>query len=1149
MLLTRKYGAGILPVAFILITWCQSSVAQNCVPTYINSTVINFACGINCGPVNLQVPHLKSTSDYSVANIPYLPYPYVTASGQEDLNIYNDDTYSFMVTMPFPFCFYDGIFSKMVVGSNGLITFDTTNASCFNAWNIVNPIPYNSGLNACVSSTLNYPRAAIMGMYSDLDPRPGPTSGVNASPPDRKIEWRVEGNAPCRRFIVSYYKIGVFGNNNCGLSTPNTFQIVLYESTGLIDVFIEQKLCFPSTGQGRAILGVQDWDRTRGVAAPGKNATQWTAVSKGYRFVPSGNASRFIKAELFNMAGSLLALADTTTTTEGLLDLSFPNICPVGTSEQFVVKTSYATCDNSGVILESIDTITINKTNGLNAVFNHTDINCASPTGGTITVAVGTGSGVPPFQYSINGGPLQSNNVFTGLAAGTYVVMVVDAAGCSSTENVVISITGNLGLSVSSIPTSCTGANNGSITATPSGGTAPFLYSLNGGPPQSSPTFAGLAPGSYTIAVTDANGCTGNQVATVLQGSGILATVTTTPTSCAGISNGTVTVTPTSGTSPYQYSINGGPWQSSNTFSGLGQGSYTVSIQDANNCISNFIANIAGGAALSAGFTSLNVTCFGANNGTITVNINNGTPPYQYSLDGINYQSGNSFTNLPAGNYTVYFTDNNSCGGSIPVTISQPIELTASVTALPVPCNGGNNGTITINGTGGVAPYQHSIDGTNYQTGNSFTVAAGIYTVYIQDGNGCVRSQQITVNEPAPLVVSTTAINASCNGGADGSITISVTGGTGLYQYSINGTTYQSSNYFNVIPGSYTVTVKDGNNCTGSAQVVVGLTSNLNLVPGRDTVICEGNSVQLFTTTNANQFSWSPPGSLNNPTVKDPIASPVVTTQYVLLATLGNCSVYDTVVVTVNQAPLPVAGVDGDICFGQTYQLQGTGGVQYLWSPSSHLDNPLISTPVSTPPQTITYTLNVVDGNGCNSLIPDQVTINVTPPIIVNTYPRDTIVYAGDQFSLLATSIGTSYSWSPPIGLSSDNIPNPVLLVTSDISFTVTATTSAGCKGEGTVNIKVYKGPDIYVPTGFTPNGDGRNDIFRPIPVGIKEIRYFRVYNRWGQLIFSSAALNDGWDGRIGGMLQPTGTFVWMVQGVTRDDRVITKRGTVTLIR
>ena len=301
--------------------------------------------------------------------------------------------------------------------------------------------------------------------------------------------------------------------------------------------------------------------------------------------------------------------------------------------------------------------------------------------------------------------------------------------------------------------------------------------------------------------------------------------------------------------------------------------------------------------------------------------------------------------------------------------------------------------------------------------------------------------------------------------------------------------------------------------------------------------------------TNATQFSWTPATGLSNANIKNPVANPKVTTQYIVTATYGQCSGKDTIVVNVNPAPIPDAGPDVEICYGQDYILQGSGGVQFIWTPSSTLSNGALPNPLSTPPQTTTYSLNVIDANGCSSLTPDQVVVTVTPPIIVKTFPSDTVVFSGDKFQLLATSGATNYTWSPPVGLSDPFIANPVLTVTSDITFTITAKTAAGCRGDGTVNVKVFKGPEIYMPTGFTPNGDGKNDIFKPFTVGITKLNYFKVYNRWGQLLYSTANLNEGWDGRIKGTDQHTSTYVWMVQGVARDGRVITKKGTVTLIR
>jgi gliding motility-associated-like protein len=409
------------------------------------------------------------------------------------------------------------------------------------------------------------------------------------------------------------------------------------------------------------------------------------------------------------------------------------------------------------------------------------------------------------------------------------------------------------------------------------------------------------------------------------------------------------------------------------------------------------------------------------------------------------------------------------------------------------------------------------------------------------------------VTQPAVLTASSVNGNASCDGGNDGVITVNAAGGNSGYTYSIDGVNFQPSNVFNVAPGPYTVTVKDNLGCVATFNTVVGLTNNLAFTPQTDPFICEGTSAQLQLTSNATIYSWTPATGLSNTTISNPVANPMVTTQYIVTVTLGRCSADDTVMVNVNSAPVPDAGPDGFICYGQTYQLQGSGGVQYTWTPSTNLSSTTISNPVSSPVKTITYTLTqVIDAIGCKSLTTDQVTVDVTPPIKVKTFPYDTIGYPGDQFQLNATSAATFYSWSPATGLSNPDIPNPVLTVGplgSDVMYRVIASTAAGCKGEGYVNLKVYKGPGLYVPSAFTPNGDGLNEIFYPFPVGIKSINYFKVFNRWGQLLFSSTTLYKGWDGKLQGVEQPTGVYVFMAQGVDKNGKLLTRRGSVTLIR
>jgi len=183
--------------------------------------------------------------------------------------------------------------------------------------------------------------------------------------------------------------------------------------------------------------------------------------------------------------------------------------------------------------------------------------------------------------------------------------------------------------------------------------------------------------------------------------------------------------------------------------------------------------------------------------------------------------------------------------------------------------------------------------------------------------------------------------------------------------------------------------------------------------------------------------------------------------------------------------------------------------------------------------------------NGCNSSpVSKTLTVHKT-----NAYAgKDTLAAQGEPFSLNGSG-GILYSWSPAAGLSDPMIPNPSAILQKDATFILTAYTPAGCASSDTVNIQVYKGPTFYVPNAFTPNGDGKNDRLRCIAIGISKTDFFNVYNRYGQLIFSSTSYQPGWDGTVGGIKQASGTYVWMVKGKDATGKIHFKKGTVTLIR
>jgi gliding motility-associated-like protein len=241
------------------------------------------------------------------------------------------------------------------------------------------------------------------------------------------------------------------------------------------------------------------------------------------------------------------------------------------------------------------------------------------------------------------------------------------------------------------------------------------------------------------------------------------------------------------------------------------------------------------------------------------------------------------------------------------------------------------------------------------------------------------------------------------------------------------------------------------------------------------------------------------------------------------------------------------------ICYGQSTQLQGSGGVSYQWTPGLYLSSATAPDPIVQQPQkSTTYSLNVTGANGCTSIQPATLWVIVLPPAVVFA-GDDTTILIGQTLQLDAVDVNntgfTSYQWSPAVGLDNPGIQNPVATVTGDITYLVTATTTQGCVGTDSITIKAVTMSNIVVPNAFTPNGDGHNDVLKPHAIGIRDFKYFVVYNRWGQRLFYSTNEGEGWDGTVGGQAQPMGTYVWMVMGLDFGGRAVERRGTVILVR
>ena len=351
------------------------------------------------------------------------------------------------------------------------------------------------------------------------------------------------------------------------------------------------------------------------------------------------------------------------------------------------------------------------------------------------------------------------------------------------------------------------------------------------------------------------------------------------------------------------------------------------------------------------------------------------------------------------------------------------------------------------------------------------------------------------------------------------------------------------------ISTTYYATLFESPGCSGTDSVRVNVVSDVSLNAGNDTTICLNDTAKLNLVSIALHYLWTPAISLSADTAKNPLAIPLTNTNYHVVASIGKCNKADDVIVNVVPYPKADAGKDTSICFRDSYQLTASGGSIYLWSPSTFLNNPEISNPVTTPSQSINYVVKVNDVAGCPKPAFDSVVIKVEK-VVADAGPRDTVIVVNQPLQLNGTGAVESFHWSPPTGLSDPDIPDPVAILSDNQEYVLKITSGSGCTDHDTINVIVYKvKPGIFVPNSFTPNGDHLNDTFKPILIGMKSLHYFRVYNRGGQLMFSTNIQNKGWDGTFRGQAQDAAVFVWMVEGVDYLGKLVFEKGSVTLIR
>lgn len=353
----------------------------------------------------------------------------------------------------------------------------------------------------------------------------------------------------------------------------------------------------------------------------------------------------------------------------------------------------------------------------------------------------------------------------------------------------------------------------------------------------------------------------------------------------------------------------------------------------------------------------------------------------------------------------------------------------------------------------------------------------------------------------------------------------------------------------------YYISVDDGAGCKNTDSLTVNVVDKTTLELGKDTSICLTDTIHFKPQTNALYFAWSPVQTINDATIKEPYAVPTQATTYSLHAFISKkCFADDEILVRTPPYPISDAGVATPICYGFTTQLNAFfTGTHFSWSPANSLLNAGTLTPTAGPQTTQVYTLTVTNTNadGCPKAVTDTVTVVVIPPLNVFA-GNDTNIVINQPLQLLATG-AVNYTWTPTTGINNPSIADPIITLGEGYTvmrYNVKGTTPQGCFDNDSITVYVYKTlPEIFVPSGFTPNGDGKNDILRPIMAGIKKLEIFSVYNRWGQMLYSTSVNGEGWDGMIGGKKQPAGTYVYMAQAIDFGGRPIQRKGSFVLIR
>ncbi len=750
------------------------------------------------------------------------------------------------------------------------------------------------------------------------------------------------------------------------------------------------------------------------------------------------------------------------------------------------------------------------------------DVGCNGNNDGWATVSAS--SGTPPYSYLWNTTPSQSNPTATNLGPGSYTVTVEDNVGCSTTANITIGQPAGLSLSIIAPPIDCYGGTNGDAYANISGGTFPYTFIWSD--LQSTQTASNLSAGTYSVTVTDLNGCSISDNTTISEGSPIVVSSMITPSNCTQ-SDGAIDLTVNGGSPPYTFAWDNG--DITEDLINVPASTYIVTITDNKGCqtIEGYaISDVNGPTASISG--SNNISCNGICNGTATVGVTGGSGLFQYNWSSVPAQTTATATNLCAGNYTVTVTDlNTGCIATTGVNLTQPTILDITEVISDALCNSSCDGNIDITAFGGTSPYTYNWAGSGVTTNaeDQSGLCDGAYSLIVTDNNNCIATRNYTINQPDFITIPLVSNPTSCYGGCTGSATAAPFGGTPPYLYLWSETGQSTATASSLCTGTHTVVVTDDNGCTATNSINVDTPTPMYFA---DVTIndaqCNGSSnasISLTITggTPPYNYVWD-----NGQVISNPFG--LLAGQHCVTVFDNNGCTIDTCVL-IGEPPILNVSLNAtdELCNNScdgTITASPSGGIEpysYLWS------NTEVSSTINNLCAGI-YNITVTDDNGCEVYSSTSINSPAILGINIQDITEPTCGNSDGSITIGATG-GTSpfaYAWSPVSSSTSmlSGIPAG--------SYTVTVTDNNNCSITQTIGLSDITGPQI-------------TDII------VSDVNCFGESSGTAQVVYTSSTINNSVIWNNG---QPTELAINLSEGsytvTVTDDNGCSAVGSATIV-